>query len=471
MTATEFNNRPDYLFEVSWEVCNKVGGIYTVIATKSLFLKSQLKRHHILIGPDVWMDTDANPDFQEDPLLWQAWRIDAASKGLRLRIGKWNVPGSPVAVLVDFKQFLTRQNDILTEYWERFGVDSITGNWDYKESALFGYVAGKVIESYCKFFLDASDKVVAQFHEWQTGAGLLYLKYTGLPVATVFTTHATVVGRCLAGNNMRLYESMNAYNPDEKARQFNVMALHSLETKSAQNADVFTTVSEITAEECGHFLGRKIDVVTPNGFENSFTPATEEEYVSKRSAARLRLRQVASAMSGMPVAEDAILIGIGGRYEYRNKGIDVFIDAVDKIRRSDFKGRDIHAFIMIPSGHNGADASLVSKLSGKGDQSYRTQVSHYLMNPEYDTITRRFRELGLATTQDSNIKVYFIPSYLNGNDGVFNMKYYDLLIGLDLTLFPSYYEPWGYTPLESLVFRVPTLTTSLAGVGKWVRTH
>ena len=114
------------------------------------------------------------------------------------------MPGSPVAVLVDFKQFLTRQNDILTEYWERFGVDSITGNWDYKESALFGYVAGKVIESYCKFFLDASDKVVAQFHEWQTGAGLLYLKYTGLPVATVFTTHATVVGRCLAGNNMRL---------------------------------------------------------------------------------------------------------------------------------------------------------------------------------------------------------------------------------------------------------------------------
>ena len=471
MTATEFNNRPDYLFEVSWEVCNKVGGIYTVIAPKSLFLKSQLKRHHILIGPDVWMDTDANPDFQEDPLLWQAWRIDAASKGLRLRIGKWNVPGSPVAVLVDFKQFLTRQNDILTEYWERFGVDSITGNWDYKESALFGYVAGKVIESYCKFFLDASDKVVAQFHEWQTGAGLLYLKYIGLPVATVFTTHATVVGRCLAGNNMRLYESMNAYNPDEKARQFNVMALHSLETKSAQNADVFTTVSEITAEECGHFLGRKIDVVTPNGFENSFTPATEEEYASKRSAARLRLRQVASAMSGMPVAEDAILIGIGGRYEYRNKGIDVFIEAVDTIRRSDFKGRDIHAFIMIPSGHNGADASLVSKLSGKGDQSYRTQVSHYLMNPEYDTITRRFRELGLANTQDSNIKVYFIPSYLNGNDGVFNMKYYDLLIGLDLTLFPSYYEPWGYTPLESLAFRVPTLTTSLAGFGKWVRTH
>ena len=121
-------NKPDYLFEVSWEVCNKVGGIYTVIATKSLFLKSQLNRHHILIGPDVWMDTDANPDFREDPLLWQDWRLEAAKSGLRLGIGKWNVPGNPVAILVDFKQFLTEQNWILGKYWEVFGVDSITGN-------------------------------------------------------------------------------------------------------------------------------------------------------------------------------------------------------------------------------------------------------------------------------------------------------------------------------------------------------
>ena len=464
-------NKPDYLFEVSWEVCNKVGGIYTVIATKSLFLKSQLNRHHILIGPDVWMDTDANPDFHEDPLLWQDWRLEAAKSGLRLRIGKWNVPGNPVAILVDFKQFLTEQNWILGKYWEVFGVDSITGNWDYKESALFGYVSGKVIESFYNFYLSSSDKVVAQFHEWQTGAGVLYLKYRKLPVATVFTTHATVVGRCLAGNNLPLYDSMESYNPDDKARQFNVTALYSLERKSAENADVFTTVSDITARECEHFLGRPVDVVTPNGFENSFTPATDEEYVRMRAAARGKLREVAAAMSCSEVPEDAILIGIGGRYEYRNKGIDVFIDAVSKVKNSGLRGKQIHAFIMIPSGHNGADRDLVAKLSGTGNADYRTQVSHYLMNPEYDQITRRFRELGLDNASDSDIKVYFIPSYLNGNDGVFNMKYYDLLIGLDLALFPSYYEPWGYTPLESLAFRVPTLTTTLAGFGLWVDTH
>lgn len=462
---------PDYLFEVSWEVCNKIGGIYTVIATKSLYLKSQLKRHHILVGPDVWMDTEDNPDFIEDNRLYSAWKAQAASEGLRVRIGKWNVPGRPIAILVDFKHFITNQNDILTEYWLRFGVDSISGNWDYKESALFGYATGKVIESFYKFNLSSSDKVVAQFHEWQTGAGLLYLKYTNLPIATVFTTHATVVGRCLAGNNLPLYDSMSLYNAEEKARQFNVTARHSLESVSAKNADIFSTVSDITAKECKQFIGRPVDIVTPNGFENSFTPSSEEERQAGRKLARSRFIEVASAMSGKTVPEDAILVGIGGRYEYRNKGIDVFIDALGNLQNQGYSGKEIHAFIMIPSGHKGADKSLAAKISGGDNEHYTTQVSHTLMEPDYDRITCRFRELGLNNPMGGKIKVYFIPSYLNGNDGIFNMSYYDLLIGLDLALFPSYYEPWGYTPLEALAFSVPSLTTSLAGFGLWVRDH
>ncbi len=460
---------PDYLFEVSWEVCNKVGGIYTVIATKSLYLKQQFRNRHILIGPDVWMDTEDNPDFIEDTHLYSLWKARAASEGIRVRIGRWNVPGRPVAILVDFKQFLTKQNEILAEYWKQFGVDSLTGNWDYKENVLFGYAAGKVIESFYNFNLVASDKVAAQFHEWQTGAGLLYLKATKLPVATVFTTHATVMGRCMAGNNLPLYDSMDVYDADEKARQYGNVARHSIEKKSVLNADVLTTVSELTAAECERFLGRKVDVVTPNGFENSFTPSSEEDYDNKRRAARAKLIEVATAMSGEEVAKDAILIGIGGRYEYRNKGIDVFIDALDKISKDNPEGRSIQAFILIPSGNNGADRELVAKLGGSGSE-YTTQVSHYLMD-EDDIIIRRFRELGFSNGKGSRVKVYFVPSYLNGSDGVFNMKYYDLLVGLDLTLFPSYYEPWGYTPLESLAFSVPSLTTSLSGFGLWVRAH
>lgn len=466
--ANEFIT-PDYLFEVSWEVCNKVGGIYTVLATKSLNLKSELKRHHILVGPDVWMHTESNPDFIEDPLLYRSWKQQAASEGIKVRIGRWNIPGKPTAILVDFKQYLMLQNDILAQYWKDFGVDSLTGNWDYKESALFGYAAGRVIESFYNYNMASSDRVVAQFHEWQTGAGLLYIKKTGLPIATVFTTHATIVGRCLAGNNHPLYDALGVYDGDRKAEEFNVIARHSLEKCSAQNADIFTTVSEITAMECKQFLGREIDVVTPNGFEDSIVPS-DEEYEDKRKQARMKLVEVATAMSGEDVKNDAIMVGIGGRYEYKNKGIDVFIDAMARLNASGAEGKPVHAFIMIPSGHNGPDRDLYAKLHG-ADSQYVTRTSHYLQNAEYDRICNRLNEVGLNNSISDRVKVYFIPSYLNGDDGIFDMKYYDLLVGLDLALFPSYYEPWGYTPLEAVAFRVPTLTTSLAGFGLWVRTH
>ena len=463
--------QPDYLFEVSWEVCNKVGGIYTVIATKALHLKAQLGRHHILIGPDVWMHRASNPDFIEDPMLFRSWKVQAAEEGLRIRVGRWNIPGKPIAILVDFKPLLQQCDKILTDFWEEFGVDSISGNWDYKESALFGYAAGKVIESFFNYNLESRDHAVAQFHEWQTGAGLLYLRHANIPVATVFTTHATVVGRCLAGNNLNLYDDLAGFNGDEMARRFGVVARHSLEKKAAQYADQFTTVSEITARECAQFLERPVDVVTPNGFENSFTPASDEEYVTLHDKARERLVEVAAAMSAEPVPADAIFIGIGGRYEYRNKGIDIFLDALDKLNESHYEGRSIQAFIMIPAGHNGPDKALAAKLAGNGDPNYQSQVTHYLMNPEYDTVTRRLREIQLNNAIGDKVKVYFVPSYLNGNDGIFNMSYYHLLCGMDLALFPSYYEPWGYTPLEALAFRVPTLTTSLAGFGMWVRSH
>ena len=460
----------DYLFEVSWEVCNKVGGIYTVVATKALHLSEELGRHHIFIGPDVWMHRAGNPDFLEDPMLYRSWKAQAAAEGLRFRIGRWNIPGKPIAILVDYKSFLPHADEILGKLWELYGVDSISGNWDYKESAVFGVVAGRVIESFWNYNMKGGEQVVAQFHEWQTGAGILHLKYAGIPVATAFTTHATMMGRCIAGNNLPLYDQLGTYNGDEMAARFNVRAIYSLEKKSAENADVFTTVSDITAKECAQFL-RPVDVVTPNGFENSFTPASDEDYNAQHDLARKRLVEVASAMSGEQVPVDALFICIGGRYEYRNKGIDVFIDALDRVNRGEDAGRSIQAFIMIPSGHHGPDKGLQAKLSGDGDAHYHCQCSHYLMNAEYDTITRRLREVGLDNALGDKVKVYFIPSYLNGDDGIFNLSYYQLLCGMDLALFPSYYEPWGYTPLEALAFRIPTLTTTLAGFGLWVRTH
>ena len=459
---------PDYLFEVSWEVCNKIGGIHTVIATKALNMAKAMEERHILIGPDVWRNTEQNPEFREDPRLLRSWRAKAAQEGLRIRVGRWNVSGNPIAILVDFSSQIARKDEIFARFWEQFKLDSISGQWDYIEPALFGYTTGKVIESFMRFNLAPHHKVVAQFHEWMTGTGLLYLKSIDLPVACVFTTHATVLGRSIAGNNLPLYDSMTRYHADEKAREFNVISKHSLEKTAAQAADAFTTVSEVTARECACFLEKEVDMITPNGFENSFTPLPEE-LSSKRDAGRSALLQLASNMLGYPVEEDAFIVGISGRYEFKNKGIDVFIDALGTINRQRKGSRQILAFVMTPAGVTGPDKALQIRMQQPNAiEASPLFTTHELSEKEFDPVLRRINGQHLSNQPEELVKVFFIPSYLDGNDGVINKHYYDLLVGFNLSVFPSYYEPWGYTPLESLAFSVPTVTTSLAGFGRWV---
>lgn len=463
---------PTYLFEVSWEVCNKVGGIHTVISTKALNMAKEYSHSHILIGPDVWRYTEKNPEFIDDQRLFRSWRQRAAQEGLRIKVGRWNVAGEPIVILVDFSTFINQKDEIFASFWETYQLDSISGQWDYIEPALFGYAAGKVIESFVRFNSSLRQRIIAQFHEWMTGAGLLYLKSAVPQVGCVFTTHATVLGRCVAGNNLPLYGKMKNYVPEELARRFNVVSKQSLEKAAARNADCFTTVSDITAVECARFLDKEVDIVTPNGFENVFTPK-ENEWESKRQAAREKFLQVAQALLGRPVSEDALLVGNSGRYEFKNKGIDVFIDAMGRLNRDSNLKREILAFILVPAGHTGANRELLHNL----EMPYQPvatgtpYLTHYLSDEAHDPVMNRIRSLGLENSERDKVKIFFVPSYLNGDDGVFNMPYYDLLVGMELTVFPSYYEPWGYTPLESLAFKVPTLTTTLAGFGLWVKEH
>lgn len=461
--------KPDYLFEVSWEVCNKVGGIHTVISTKALELSKELKGNHIFIGPDLWREIGDTAEFKEDLSLFRSWRRFAAEEGLRVKIGRWSIPSEPIAILIDYSVPKAHKDEILTDLWKKFGLDSLTGQWDYIESLLFGYQAAKVIESFVTFNLSPRNKIAAHFHEWQTGAGILYIKDKKLPLATLFTTHATTLGRSIAGNNRPLYDLIDCINPDETAKELNIQARHSLEKCSAINCDIFTTVSDLTAHECKMFLGREPDIVTPNGFDNSIVPDSNS-FKRERKLARERLIEVASLMSGTDYAEDVLITAISGRYEFKNKGIDLFIDSLELLKRRDDLSKKVIAFIMVPSGHSGPDQDLLLKREIKGSE-YTTNVSHILNNPGHDAIVRRVNELQMINRREDSVHLFFIPSYLNGDDGVFNMKYYDLLLGMDLTVFPSYYEPWGYTPLESLAFKVPTITTSLAGFGLWIEDH
>jgi phosphorylase/glycogen(starch) synthase len=459
--------KPDYIFETSWEVCNKVGGIHTVISTKALTLVNEYKSNYILIGPDVWRDTSVHPEFIEDPQLYKSWKSKANEEGLHIRIGRWNIAGNPIAVIVDFQSFMLQKDAILSKFWETYKLDSITGQWDYMEPSLFGYAAGCVIESFVRFNLTIRNTVMAQFHEWMTGTGLLYLKMSMPQIATVFTTHATVLGRCIAGNLLPLYGSMSTYNPDVKAREFNVIAKQSLEKLSARHADCFTTVSDITGKECSQFLSKNVNLVTPNGFEDSFVPQGDD-YTKGRETARSRMKEVAKALLGA-VSDNPMFVGIGGRYEFKNKGIDVFIKSLGELKKKSPE-REVIAFVLIPANHYGARKDLQTAMNGADGTSLDGKIlSHNLHDANYDPTLREIRNSGLTNNVDEKVKVIFVPCYLNGDDGIFNLNYYELLIGLDLTVFPSYYEPWGYTPLESVAFHVPTVTTSLAGFGLWVR--
>ncbi len=458
---------PDTLFEVSWEVCNKVGGIHTVIATKAPTVTNLLGDKYIVIGPDFSQDNGVS-EFEEDASLMKAWRQSLYDKGIRVRIGRWKISGSPIAILIDFTTLFAQKDDVLKMLWETYKVDSISGQWDYVEPVLFGYIAGEVIESYVDTFCTATDKVVAHFHEWMTASGGLYLRKHSPYVATVMTTHATVMGRCIAGNRLALYGDLTKFNADDLARQFNVVAKHSIEKMGAQYHDAFLTVSDITARECKYLLGKEPDAVTPNGFANDFV-WTGKEYEAKRSEARRSMIEVAEACLGCKFGNDPLIIGTSGRYEFHNKGLDIFFDALKRIESSGKLDREILAYVTVPAANHGARLDLQAYLQDKSkgiDASQYRYSTHYLENAAWDQIAQQING-SVLDRRESKVKVIFVPTYLNQNDGIFNKNYYELLVGMDLTIYPSYYEPWGYTPLESIAFSVPTITSTLAGFGVW----
>lgn len=466
-------NRPDYIFEVSWEVCNLVGGIYTVLSTKAKTLQKLNKDKVIFIGPDIWKDTPS-PYFIEDNKVTKGWLEQKQLPfDLKVRTGRWDIPGKPIVILVDFTPLYNHKNELYKLMWDLYGVDSMPAYGDYDEASAFAWASALVIENYYLYINGSKHNVVAHFNEWTTAMGLLYIKHFVPGIATLFTTHATSMGRSIAGNNKPLYDYLNGYNGDQMAQELNMVSKHSVEKRAAQNADCFTTVSDITAKECSQLLERTPDVVTPNGFERNFVPA-KGELTIKRQEAREKLLNIAKNLIGYTPSDDAFLIATSGRYEYRNKGIDMFVDAIGRIAQRYDINREIIAFVMSPGWVDTPRADLLERM--QENKEYTTPlfdpiVTHNLHNYDSDNVINQMHWLGLSNHRDSKVKIIFIPSYLTGNDGLLNMRYYDVLVGMDATAFPSYYEPWGYTPLESVAFGIPTITTQLSGFGQWVLSH
>lgn len=458
----------DLLFETSWEVCNKIGGIYTVLSTKAKTLQKLYKDKTIFVGPDVWSDENPSPYFVESKTLLKQWKSQAQlPEGVAVRVGRWDIPGKPIVVLVKFDAMYAVKDSFYGDMWNRYGVDSLHAYGDYDEACAFSHAAGVVIKSICDFEGIEGKNVIAHFDEWTTGMGLLYVKSYLPSVKTMFTTHATSIGRSICGNNKPLYDYLKGYNGDQMAGELNMQSKHSLEKAAAHNADCFTTVSEITAIECEQLLDIRPHVVTPNGFEQNFVPS-KTKFAAAREEARKNLLNVASSLVGYQMSDDTFIVATSGRCEYRNKGIDLFLDSVARLGDIDPE-RDILAYVMVPAWAKEPRADLQKALSLKRKKRLEDPtITHWLNNPNEDPIINRIHSIGFANDKNSRVTVIYVPCYLNGTDGVFNQSYYDLLIGMDATVFPSYYEPWGYTPLESVAFGVPTVTTTLSGFGQWI---
>ena len=425
--------QPDYIFETSWEVCNRVGGIYAVLSTRAASMQAEHPDKVFFFGPDFGEHSDIY--FKEDKSLLKDWRLKIEDLRIPVRIGRWDVPGQPIAILLKFDALWAKKDEIYAWAWDKFQVQSHAAYGDYDESCLFGYAAGMVMESLYHHLIKNSKLKIkngkpnfcAHANEWQTAFSIFYLQDHCPQIATLFTTHATGIGRSIAGNGKPLYDYFEGYNGDQMAYELNMVSKHSVEKQAAHHADCFTTVSYITARECAQLLDKKVDIETPNGFESTFVPKAHD-FATKRAEARAALQRVAGELLGGVVPQNALLVGISGRLEMKNKGIDVFAKALDKLAQkiyhSDQPEREVVAFVMIPY-------------------------------------------LDRAPSRKGKVSAVFVPYYLNGHDPLFGMTYYDLLMGLDITVFPSYYEPWGYTPLESCAFHVPTITTNLAGFGEW----
>ncbi|MDE6457113.1 MAG: glycosyltransferase [Muribaculum sp.] len=457
----------DLLFETSWEVCNKIGGIYTVLSTKAKTLQKLYKDKVIFVGPDVWSDDNPSPYFIQSNTILKGWKAKAnLPEGVSVRVGRWDIPGRPIVVLVKFDGMYAVKDEFYGRMWDLYKVDSLHAYGDYDEGCAFAHAAGIVIESICDYTGIRGKNVVAHFDEWTTGMGLLYVKDRLPSVATIFTTHATCIGRSICGNGKPLYDYLRGYNGDQMARELNMESKHSLEKAAAHNADCFTTVSDITAMECEQLLERR-PLVTPNGFEQNFVPA-KGKFLGAREEARGVLLNAASSLLGYKLPDDTFIVATSGRCEYRNKGIDLYLDAVARLRDLDID-RTVLAFVMVPAWVKEPRADLKKALGAKRKSALQNPVlTHYLNNPDEDPINCRIHEIGFANCKADKVKVIYVPCYLNGTDGIFNKTYYDLLIGMDATVFPSYYEPWGYTPLESIAFGVPTVTTTLSGFGQWM---
>lgn len=456
-----------FISEVSWEVANKVGGIYTVLSSRAGEMMHRHGAEQVLfVGPRL-RPTEEMVDFRAETFCSSLpSHISLLGVELPITQGYWLTPGGEAqTILVDYKPLATVRDQLYYLMWQHYGIQSDLGYGDYDDSCLFAVAAAATLLAVTPQLASPSSQPIAIYNEWITGMGLLYHHLEQPDLRSLFITHATTVGRSICSNGKDLYRYFTGYHGDQMASELHVEAKHALEKAAAHTATIFATVSEVTALECTQLLERT-PIVLPNGFDSLATS-------QHQSVARQRLLDVASRLYGKTFAtERTTLVATSGRYEYRNKGIDLIVASLESLLQQQAKlSSDLILYFFIPAWVAEPRADLAYLLSDTDPESGKTPLqypylTHWLHNLREDTLAGRLDALLERGATAQRIYPIFVPTYLDGHDGILDLPYYDLLSALDLTFFPSYYEPWGYTPLESIAYGVPTVTTDLSGFGQ-----
>jgi len=453
-------NRPGFLYEISWETCSPGGGIHTVLSTSSEHLRAVYGDDLLYVGPDRWANRPGQATFLPDPVQPPVAAL-AAERDVPARFGRWNVDGRPRAALIDYGRLLEQKNRILGDLWTKFEVDSIHADWDTVERILFGYAAGVLVElHYHTTVRPRPCRAVAHVHNWQAAGAILRLHSTAPDLGTVYTPHGTALGRELSEAGLQLAPEADVV---EIAKERRLEPIATLEIAAAKAAGALTVVDHAQEAEALRMMGRRPDLVTPNGFTPP--PAPDPSVVE---TVRQRVRQAAERFLGAPLDDETRIVFSSGRYEFRNKGYATTLHALGRLQKAS-PSRDLVLLVFSPAGQTGLRPEVRQRL--ERDELAGEPIgiaTHNLKHAEDDPILRACREASIENRPDDPVKVIFVPLLLDGADPVFPYTYEDVLRAADLALFPSLYEPWGYTPLEALAAGVPAFTTDATGFGRFL---
>ncbi len=517
------SSREPLVVEISWEACSQTGGIYTVLRTKCAAGLEKCGDDYMLIGP--FREQAARIEFEPMPLppAWQEAVDDLAGRGVKLHCGRWLITGRPRVILIDLASVADHLDSMKYFLWESFGIGVPPHDHDCDETVMFGYVVADLLTALRKRVADR--ELLAHFHEWQAAVAIPLIRKRGIDVATVFTTHATLVGRSLSAANKDIYGDLERINPEAVATEHGIRHRFEIERAAARDSDTFTTVSEITAQEAEHFLGCRPGVVLPNGLHvERFGSPHEFQNLHQRYKQQIHEFVMGHFFPSYGFELDKTLyVFLSGRYEYRNKGVDVFIDALAEVNRrlkAEPRGTTIVAFIVVRAAYLTYNVETLNRQAmlnelrdtcqsikeDMGLRLFRTVtggrlpttkdlldeyagvrlqrmihawrqdqlppvVTHDLEEDARDPVLARLRRHGLLNAESDPVKIVFHPEFIVTASPVLGMEYDQFVRGCNLGVFPSYYEPWGYTPMECIVRGIPAVTSDLSGFGSYVMEH